>query len=193
MTDTNEIQTSQPSDDDVFEAWLETRPEDEQEYVYRCQVAVRERGREARLRTRILAAWGDMLNYLKAHPNLPLPIDMRWVTDHAVSLRGDNQREELANHVRGMGPVDKVADDTRFGVAKRFTRITLRPEGEDDETYTLSYSIRGERDQTCTAKVIGKKLIKRQKLVSQAVYEDEEVLVDNVEWDCSPILAPKPE
>ena len=108
---------------------------------------------------------------LEANPEIPLPYegDLAEITIFCAS------KEELAAITRAFpGPKDKRAEDyNSYGFA-----LTGKLAG-------LAWEARVDRDEVCTARVVGTKTVTQRR---PSAYEEVEVEVEEIEWDCHPIL-----
>lgn len=120
----------------------------------------------------------EVLDWLEEHEDYPLPLEFKpydGAFDRYLWGSENIQKEDLAAAAREFGACEKTGDDNYFAVVKTF------PSG-------ASLVVKADRKKTCTAKVVGKKTIKQQVAVVKAVYEEQEVEVDDIEWDCGSVL-----
>lgn len=126
-----------------------------------------------------LRATIEVCEFLLANPEVPVPFSLRsghvfYIEDTVLGQAAD-QRAELARIARALGRCDKVTQFERFGVERVFGRSSLR--------------YLAERVATCRPKVIGTKTVRKSVLVTPAKYATVNVQVDDVEWECEPLLA----
>ncbi len=80
----------------------------------------------------------------------------------------------LVDAIANIGACEKVGGDSWFALRKWFGRIAL------------DFNI--DRDRVCEARVVGKRIVKKQVPVAPVEYREEEVEEDIIEWDCKSLL-----
>lgn len=132
---------------------------------------------EANFRAGQLDGLQEVVDFLKAHPDVPIPYTLRG--DHMVFPRGTEEEvlTELARIAKIISPCEKTLSPSGmyYGLVKRFSN-----------GFTLQFL--GNREQICTAKKIGTTTVNKRVEVQPAVYEDKEVEQDVIEWECKPLL-----
>jgi hypothetical protein len=74
-------------------------------------------------RQRTLTDAQAMLDWLKAHPEIPLPSELR--KHNGLSIYAWNSKEEARIMARAMGTFEKNGDETLFRLIKRFGSVNL--------------------------------------------------------------------
>lgn len=127
-------------------------------------------------REQLIEGLEDLLLFFHNNPDVAIPLDLiGYIPNHpqaTIYIHGtpEHQKAELARHARALGRCDKWAQGEAFGVERSFGPFVLR--------------VRAERKATCTAKVVGQHIVKRQVQVRPAEYAVTEVTEDVIEWDC---------
>lgn len=108
----------------------------------------------------------DMADFFEQHPEVQRPLDVGfYVIVH--------DKSELVKAARALGNCDKTVD-SYYNVQKKFGR------------FTLQFCV--VRDAVCTQRVVGTKTVTTHKLITPAVYQEVEEVVENVAWDCPEAL-----
>jgi len=119
----------------------------------------------------------QLAGVLEEHEEIPLPFSGS-ITPLQTGFYGDGAREQMAAAVRAMpGKWVKDASD-------KWLNLTGQLAGLRIELYA-------ERDAVCTRVVTGTEEREVEKVITPAVTEKVTETVELVEWDCSPILAPR--
>lgn len=128
-----------------------------------------------------IAAIREVLDWLEAHPEVPMPIDFNGSTyardygGFTWHVSGD-QKEMLATIARALpGPVEKDASSNgQFYLAGRVAGIRM-----------LAIA---DRDQVCERIVVNTRYVTEQVPDPSAPLVTVTKAVDDVEWRCTPIL-----
>jgi hypothetical protein len=116
----------------------------------------------------------DLADWYSQHSEIPPPYSLEG-EGIAVYLFGHDNPQEI---LRAIGSFEKGFNNEYFEAKKAIGGKTLK---------FIFY-----RDKVCTPRVVGKKLI--EKTVIPSSFTPEKVIeaheVEEIEWDCSPVLSP---
>jgi hypothetical protein len=119
---------------------------------------------------KLVAGLRELADFFEQHP-AATPGYIIGLSDFSSwhDLEGEEVAKWLAARTRELGNVSKRSTSDYLAVGRKFGPVLLE--------YLVP------RDAVCTSRVVGKKTIKK---AVNTTYE--EVEVDEIEWDCNPIL-----
>ncbi|KKM95583.1 hypothetical protein LCGC14_1186660 [marine sediment metagenome] len=126
---------------------------------------------DERLPDEILRDMQSLIDFLGAHPELPLPKSF----DFAVYELGVEDLDLAKTIAKALGTFDKETAERFFSLIKRFGRVSLR---------FVFY-----RDNVCTKRVIGTKQVTEMVPAPGAKMVERTVETEIVEWNCPSLLA----
>ena len=125
-------------------------------------------------RDELLRDMQSLIDFLGAHPELPLPDDLT-VSVYAIGAETLDRAKELA---KSLGTFEKEIDDPFFALVKRFGKVSLR---------FVFY-----RQSVCIKRVVGTKtdtIRVPAEGAPKVEMIDKVVETEIVEWDCPSLLS----
>lgn len=117
-----------------------------------------------------LASLRLLIGMWEKNPTLPIPYGCR-DTEMIAYCWSESEQKEAA---LALGPFSKVYTDDYYDLVHNVGVIT--------------YIVRTNRETSCEATVVGTRTVTKRVCVTPAVYEEQEVEEDVIEWDCSQSL-----
>lgn len=111
-----------------------------------------------------------VLDMLEQSPDIPMPLSWQSTVQYSYVWGKEEQRRAA----KALRTFRKAYSDEYYDITRDFG--------------VISFIIRTPRKESCKATVVGTETVTRTVCVTPAVYEEREVEVDVVEWDCAPSL-----
>lgn len=93
-----------------------------------------------------------------------------------VNVHVFGEADQLPTMARALAPCDKEYSENELELTRSF-----------GESVHLSFI--GSREGVCKARIIGRKTERRKVMVTAPVYEEQDIEVDVIEWECEPLLS----
>lgn len=139
------------------------------------------------MRDKQIAGLREFADFLETHPDVPME---NWRINVSYYTYDDETVKAAARAATGW---TKIYTDSYLDLAMYFGLDGAEPD-DGQRTAGLKFIISVPRDQVCTKRVVGTKVVEKPdpEFIKQARKDAPIVEVEEevVEWDCHPLLAP---